>query len=175
MATSEVSMGKIIDHASRGMPIPTGWAVDSKGKPTTDPNAALAGAISPFGGPKGYGLGLAIEALVASMSSTAYGRDVRGTLDSVHPSSKGDFFVVIRQPDPHRALAAVSHYLDEVRMSPAADADRPIRVPGDRAASRRKDTSAVRITVPDVLWSELEMLREGLSPSASSVPTIREQ
>ena len=172
MATAEVSMGKIIDHANRGESIPEGWAVDEAGSSTTDPVAALGGALSPFGGPKGYGLGIAIEALVASMSGSSLGRDVRGTLDSDQPSTKGDFFLVMRQPDPGTSLAALSAYLEDVRRSPAAEPGTAVRVPGDRAAGRREIADAALISLPSALWEELLSLREGVRPSGSSVPTI---
>src|SRR3954471_659896 len=71
MATGLVSMGKIHDHANRGAPIPLGWALDENGDPTTDASAAKKGAIAPFGGPKGYALGIAFEVLVASLAASA--------------------------------------------------------------------------------------------------------
>jgi hypothetical protein len=55
-----------------------GDAVDSAGVRATDAAAAVDGAISPFGGPKGYALGLMIEVLVATLTRTALGDDVRG-------------------------------------------------------------------------------------------------
>lgn len=160
MATSEVSMGKIIDHAGRAEPIPLGWAVDERGRPTTDPRAAATGAISPFGGAKGYALGVTIEALVAALSGTAFGRDVRGTLDSDHPSSKGDLFLVIRHPEPEVAAQAVGRYLDDLRSSPRADPDVAVRAPGDGAAARRAASRNGTITVRDDLWRELTALRD---------------
>ncbi|MEV0197353.1 Ldh family oxidoreductase [Nonomuraea sp. NPDC050691] len=48
-----------------------GDAVDSAGARATDAAASVAGAISPFGGPKGYALGLMTEVLVATLTRTA--------------------------------------------------------------------------------------------------------
>jgi LDH2 family malate/lactate/ureidoglycolate dehydrogenase len=48
MATSATARGKIIYAAQVGKGIPQGWAVDVDGRPTTDPAAALAGAVLPF-------------------------------------------------------------------------------------------------------------------------------
>ena len=77
MATGLVSMGKIHDHANRHEPIPPNWALDENGDPTTDAVAAKKGAIAPFGGAKGYALGLAFEVLVASLASSAIGTAVK--------------------------------------------------------------------------------------------------
>ena len=65
MATSTASQGKLIAAAQRGGEIPLGWAVDAAGRPTTSPREGLQGALLPSGGPKGFGLAFAIDALVA--------------------------------------------------------------------------------------------------------------
>ncbi len=70
-------------------------AVDSAGVRATDAAAAVDGAISPFGGPEGYALGLMIEVLVATLTRTALGDDVRGALDPTVPPTKGDVFIVM--------------------------------------------------------------------------------
>src|SRR6185436_8230226 len=80
MATGAVSMGKILDHRNRGVPLEPGWAIDGAGRPTLDAAAAAGGAIAPFGGAKGYGLGLAFELLVGAVTGSALGRAVSGTL-----------------------------------------------------------------------------------------------
>ena len=95
MATGTVSMGKVLAFERADAALEPGWAVDSNGSPTTDPHAAIQGAISPFGGPKGYGLGLAIELLVAILTGTALGPAVLGTLDTEYETTKGDVFIVI--------------------------------------------------------------------------------
>src|SRR5699024_3092522 len=56
MATSEVSMGKVLYYAGRDECIPEGWGIGSSGSSTTNPSEVIA--LTPFGGPKGYGLGL---------------------------------------------------------------------------------------------------------------------
>jgi len=46
-----------------GLSLPAGVALDAEGNPTTDPEAAKRGALLPFGGHKGFALGLAMQAL----------------------------------------------------------------------------------------------------------------
>jgi LDH2 family malate/lactate/ureidoglycolate dehydrogenase len=158
MATSLVSMGKIHDHANRGAPIPEGWALDADGNPTTDASAAKHGAIAPFGGPKGYAMGLAFEVLVASLAESAIGTGVKGTLDSEHPSNKGDLFIVIAPPHAEAARALVTDYLDAVRSSPPADSQRPVLIPGDRAHAARAKSRAEGVTLDAGLWEDLQKL-----------------
>jgi len=158
MATSLVSMGRIHDHANRGVPIPEGWALDADGNPTTDAAAAKAGAIAPFGGPKGYAMGLAFEVLVASLAESAIGTGVRGTLDSVHASNKGDLFIVIAPPHAQAAKALVSQYLTEVRASPPMAPGRPVLIPGDRAHAAYDKSRTQGVKLDDGLWEDLQKL-----------------
>ena len=158
MATSLVSMGKIHDHANRDAPIPEGWALDADGNPTTDASAAKHGAIAPFGGAKGYAMGLAFEVLVASLAQSAIGTGVKGTLDSEHASNKGDLFIVIAPPHAEAARALVTEYLDAVRTSPPADSKKPVLIPGDRAHAARAKSRAEGVTLDDGLWEDLQKL-----------------
>ncbi|MGZ5921496.1 MAG: Ldh family oxidoreductase [Rhizomicrobium sp.] len=158
MATGLVSMGKIHDHANRGAPIPLGWALDEKGDPTTDAAAAKKGAIAPFGGAKGYALGLAFEVLVASLAASAIGTDVKGTLDSVTVSNKGDLFIVIAPPHADAARELVSGYLDEIRAAAPADPEHPVLAPGDRAHKVRAGSQKRGVYLDDGLWADLQKL-----------------
>jgi LDH2 family malate/lactate/ureidoglycolate dehydrogenase len=66
-ATSVAARGEIELHRRAGKKLPEGWAVDSQGRPTTDPEAALAGAMLSFGGHKGSAIGTMIELLAGIM------------------------------------------------------------------------------------------------------------
>lgn len=156
MATSLVSMGKIHDHAHRGAAIPEGWALDAEGNPTTDPNAAKQGAIAPFGGAKGYGLGLAIEVLVTALTGSAIGTSVGGTLDSTKPCNKGDVFVVMQPASGFMPI--VSGFLDELRSSAPADPAQPVRIPGDRAVTSRERAERDGLDVATEVWERIRAL-----------------
>ncbi|MGY9047201.1 MAG: Ldh family oxidoreductase [Rhodobacterales bacterium] len=66
-ATSVAARGEIELHRRAGTPIPEGWAVDIDGRSTTDPDAALAGAMLPFGAHKGSAISTMIELLAGAM------------------------------------------------------------------------------------------------------------
>lgn len=55
--------GDVIYHDQLDKPLPEGRAVDPEGHPTIDPMAALAGAILPWGGPRGSGVSVLVQAL----------------------------------------------------------------------------------------------------------------
>lgn len=154
-ATSIVSMGKIHDYANRGEAIPIGWGLDANGAASTDPAAVKVGAISPFGGAKGYALGLAFELLVASLTGSALGRDVVGTLDDTEKCNKGDLFIVI-----NGSGRGMGSYLNAIRaMQPIAGFDE-VKVPGDRARATRDQRLAQGIPVAMEVWAELLKISE---------------
>ncbi len=154
MATSLVSMGKIHDYANRGAVLEAGWALDENGEATVDAERAKRGAIAPFGGAKGYGLGLAFEVLVAALSGSALGRDVAGTLDSTRVANKGDVFIVAEAD----SVSDISDYLAAVRESAPIDEANPVRVPGDSSDDRYARALVSGVTLPAELWDEIAAL-----------------
>lgn len=162
MATSSVSMGRIHHYAAVGLALMDGWAIDANGEPTTDAEAAVGGALTPFGA-KGYALGVAIEAAVGALTDSALGQEVHGTLDSVLPCTKGDVFVAIRASDTDRSQA-VSSFLNDVRRSPRQRADEPIRIPGDAARQARQRSLEAGIDIAPGLWRSIEALASADPP-----------
>lgn len=147
-------MGKVHDYASRGLPLDAGWALDALGEPTTDAVEAMQGSIAPFGGPKGYALGLALEVLIGSLTGSALGTAVLGTLDSVNRCNKGDVFIAMRGPSASY-LHEVSAFLQEVRETAPARADAPVLVPGDDARTRRAANVSEGFDVADSVWESV--------------------
>jgi L-2-hydroxycarboxylate dehydrogenase (NAD+) len=157
LATSLVSMGEIHDHAHRGAALQPGWAVDAQGNATTDANAAKGGAIAPFGGAKGYALGLAFELLVTALTGAALGRDVTGTLNADRICNKGDVFIVI---DPLSGQgAALSAYLDVLRNTPPADGFEKVLIPGERGRALKAERQASGLMLADTVWATIQRLQ----------------
>lgn len=175
LATSTVSMGKIHHHAAAGRPIPAGWARDAKGRPTTDAAQAKGGAIAPFGEAKGYGIGMAVELLVAALAGSALAPDIRGTLDAESVCNKGDVLIVIDTASAPDLADRLAGYLDAVRNSPRADLAEPVRVPGDGAAARRARSLREGFAVAPRLWSDLQALAHAPASSTSSSSTSQGQ
>lgn len=98
MAPSVAARGKIYKAKRRGEQIPGDWALDSDGKPTTDPDAALGGVLLPMGGPKGSALAVMMDVFSGVLSGSAFAGEVTGPYDFSRPADVGHFFVVIK-PD----------------------------------------------------------------------------
>jgi L-2-hydroxycarboxylate dehydrogenase (NAD+) len=154
MATSQVSMGKVIHYSQLGKPLEPGWAVDKYGEPTTDPEVALEGSISPFGGAKGFALGLAFEVLVGSLTNSALGPDIHGTLDAMHVCNKGDVFICIDQTVVTGVSRSVdvSRYLADVRSTPKIPGSTGVRIPGERAREERASREAKGVEIAIASW-----------------------
>lgn len=120
VATSEAAYGRLMTAAAKGEPIPDGWAMDSSGRPTTDPKVAMGGILLPSGGAKGIGLAMLVEALAGSLS---------GTRPTPGGNIFGAFLMVV---DPAAGNAGfgidVTNWLDQHAAS-GPDA----RYPGQRA------------------------------------------
>jgi LDH2 family malate/lactate/ureidoglycolate dehydrogenase len=79
MATTTVAIGKIYKaHINGQATIPSGWAMDSEGVPTTDTEIAMNGLIMPLGGYKGSGLAMMVEILCAVLSGGAMSTEKGG-------------------------------------------------------------------------------------------------
>lgn len=66
-ATSAIARGDLELHRQAGRSLPPGTALDAQGQVTTDPEAALSGAMLPFGGHKGFALSLMIELIAGPL------------------------------------------------------------------------------------------------------------
>lgn len=79
MATTTVAAGKIFKAFINGQAeIPTGWAFNSEGQPTTKTSEAYKGMLMPLGGYKGSGLGFMVEILCSVLSGGAMSTEVGG-------------------------------------------------------------------------------------------------
>lgn len=147
-STSAVALGKITMAKAAGDAIPLGWAVDSAGAPTTDPQAALDGALVSVGGYKGWGFGLMAEVMAACLTGSVNSLDVGGLkLADGPPHGLGQFYLLID------ASAHSSDFSDRFeRIAHAVAEQDGARIPG---ASRRQIDP---VTVDDALWSKLKGL-----------------
>ncbi len=135
MAMSVVARAKIRNAFKRGQAIPDSWATDKSGAPTTDAALALEGFLLPIGGHKGYGLALLVDMLAGVLSGAAYLTHVKSWLDAPEaPQNLGHFFILINTKvlGSHQWLAErMNDFAAILHGSPAADASKPVLVPGE--------------------------------------------
>ncbi|WP_347310461.1 Ldh family oxidoreductase [Defluviimonas sp. SAOS-178_SWC] len=143
-STSAVALGKITMAKAAGVTIPLGWAVDADGNPTTDPEAALSGALLSSGGHKGWGFGLMAELLAAGMTGGRNSLDVKPLkAPEGPPHDLGQFYILI---DPATSRDFAARF---ARLAEAIAADEGARLPGARVEG--EETAEV----PDPLWQSV--------------------
>jgi LDH2 family malate/lactate/ureidoglycolate dehydrogenase len=103
IAMSVSSRGRMRHMAEKGEKIPEGWALNSKGRPTTDPLEGLKGLVLPIGLYKGYGLALAVDILSGVLTGAGFSSEVKSLVQQwKEPQHIGHFFIVI---DPTRFMS----------------------------------------------------------------------
>ncbi len=95
IANTGVARGKIYLAKQSGEPIPSNWALNSRGESTTDPVEALAGHILPMGGHKGYAISVMMDVLAGVLTGSAFGADVAGPQQAKTRSGVGHLFIAL--------------------------------------------------------------------------------
>lgn len=135
MATSAVARSKILVANKAGTRIPPHWALDATGKPTEDPQAALAGTMAPMAGHKGFGLAMMIDVLSGVLGGAASGPDVGDVFRyDGGPQNVGHFFQAIdlrRLGQADAMRRRIDELVRRLRAAPPAPGTDRIRVPGD--------------------------------------------
>jgi LDH2 family malate/lactate/ureidoglycolate dehydrogenase len=156
MATSIAAQGRITRARQLGEEIPSGQAIDPEGRPTTDPDQALAGSLLPVGGPKGSGLALAIT-LLSVLLAHADADDQMGSLyrSFDRPQNSGHVFITIDAGH----LGAVGPALDEIVERLLAlrpiDGAGPVEYPGQAGAQLARERTRDGIPIEPAELTEL--------------------
>lgn len=162
MATSTVSGGHIYKARAENRPIPSTWALDKEGKPTTDSHQAVY--WTPAGGAKGFGLGVIVDVLTGLLLGSNFGPHV--TLMYGDYEKKRDLCHLVGAIDYHRFpgrssfLDRVTQMIEEVHQVPTAEGFERVMVPGEPEYLKEKDRIKNGIPIEDYLFDELQRLRE---------------
>jgi LDH2 family malate/lactate/ureidoglycolate dehydrogenase len=170
MALSEAALGKIRVAEREGKAIPSTWAVDRDGLPTTDPKAAIEGMLLPSGGAKGFGLSLAINLMSSLLSQGPGGDDVAPLYgDLSKPFLCSLLFMAIDighfRPEAEFRTAA-SAELARIRRSKSREG--VLRTPGERSWTLRQ-ASGGQMQVPAALAESLQRLADEIGLSDRSL------
>lgn len=160
MAPSVAARGKIYKAKRRGEKIPTDWALDSEGRQTDDPEAALGGVMLPMGGPKGSALAIMMDVFSGVLSGSAFAGHVTNPYDPSKPADVGHFLVAIK-PDLFMSLdefrERMRYLYDRVVGSDkAAGVDR-IYFPGEIEQLAQKEREKAGIPL---VQAEIDALNE---------------
>ena len=152
-ATSAAAHGKLEVAAAKGEPVPAGWIVDRDGRPTTDPREGLeGGAILPFGGHKGYALGVMIELMGGALSGVGFPLmpDYRWDQGTVLTAINIAAFQPLAE-----FRANVGAFCERLKAQPRAAGVEEILIPGELEWRTRAQRERDGIALPEVTWARL--------------------
>jgi uncharacterized oxidoreductase len=168
VATSVAPEGKVRACRAAGKPISESWVVAADGRPTTNPADLYGpprGALLPFGGHKGFGLGLVVDALAGILSGAGCCTDPAAPLEG---QTDGVFLVAIRVeafcPLP-LFRQQVALLVQHVKSSPPAPGFEAVLVPGEPEARERARREREGIPIEEGVWQALQAVFESLSVS----------
>ena len=166
MACSTVAHGKITLAAKKGVAIPEGWATDVDGNPTTDPQKAIKGFLSPVGGPKGFGLAMVLDILSGPLVGAACGAGVSG-LTGIFDRYQdcGHLFIVIdisKFCDIDDFKKKVDDYIDYVKSCPINSSVECIYMPGEIEYNLKAQRLSKGIPLPEAVVEDLKATSEQL-------------
>lgn len=138
MAISEAARGKIRLAQKNGEKIPLGWAVDSQGNPTDDPEKALQGNMLAIGGIKGFGLAMVNDIMAGLLSGSAFGGDIKPLGYGGGPSRHGHVLIAIdisKLMDINEYYVKIDKLIKNVKSCGESG---KIFMPGERSAEYAK-------------------------------------
>ena len=157
MATSAMTFYGLVLAKARGEQIPKNMAIDKDGVPTTDPEAAMGGALLSFDRSyKGAGLGMIVEMLAGPLTNSAW-------IDNkTFQEEWGSLFIAI---DPNLLVDTsvfknnASDMISKIKTSRKMPGANEIRLPGEKASQNRKDAElAGEVDVEETVLKELGYL-----------------
>lgn len=158
-ATSVAARGEIELYHRDGRQLPEGWALDAEGNPTTDPGAALQGAMLPFGTHKGSAISTMIELLAGAMIgdfTSPEALDYLGTT-TIAPRH-GELILAF---DPQRFAGGRADPGQRAEALIEAIAGQGARLPSQRRFAARRKSLAEGITLTRAEMDEICRLQEG--------------
>jgi uncharacterized oxidoreductase len=169
-ATSIAPEGRVRTLQSAGSQLPPGWIIDHRGQPSTNPADLYGpprGALLPFGGHKGFGLSMLIDALAGGLSGAGCCIAADQPMDG---KTDGVLLLAVRVEDfcPLAEFrATVARLIAHVKSSPPAPGIAEVIVPGELESRTRRTRLREGIPVYEATW---DMLRQTSVRANVAVP-----
>jgi len=148
ISASITTNGMVARRHSAGSPFEYPWLLDAKGQPSHEPAVMFAdppGTILPLGGldagHKGYGLALLVEAMTGGLAGFGRADEKEGWGATV--------FVQALDPTAFGGVDDFIHQMEHIAQlchdNPPRDRSAPVRLPGERGLSRRREQLAAGV------------------------------
>lgn len=151
MGTSAYMMTEVMLRERLGELLPEGVAIGPGGEPTRDPALARRGALLSFGGHKGFGLALMMQAFgVLAGTSSAYEDDDGYLFIAFQPDLIGPADIFNER---------VTQLIERVKATPRQAGVDEIRIPSERAFRARKRALREGLEIDRLVFDALVALR----------------
>ncbi|MFN8006720.1 MAG: Ldh family oxidoreductase [Terriglobia bacterium] len=155
LSTCSIAEGKVRTMLNKKVPVPPGNMIDAEGNPTTDPTKFYGppeGALLPFGGHKGFALGLVTDILAGALSGAGCSRK--------DATRVGNAFLAIVvnvsrfRPDSefHFDVEGLIEFVKSSALAPGFDS---ILIPGEPEANERAKRLKAGIPIDDETWRQI--------------------
>ncbi|MBD3384394.1 malate dehydrogenase [candidate division KSB1 bacterium] len=176
MATSVVPRGKLEVYDREEKSLPQGWAVDDKGKVTTDPGQVLhnmlnriGGGILPLGGEgelysgyKGYGMALLVDILCGVLSGGAYADLINAPKNTKPaPARVSHFFMALKIEtfvEKKIFQTKLDDLINRLKNSAKAEGEDRIFIHGEKEYERRDHYMKEGIPLQNKVYQTLESI-----------------
>jgi LDH2 family malate/lactate/ureidoglycolate dehydrogenase len=149
MASSVVSMGKLLQYKAKHQALEPGWALDEEGNETTDSQAASIPL--PLGGPKGSGLSLMFELMTSvPLMNPLVGHFFSGEVESQRHCQNAMLMAIdiYQFCSPAQFQQEVAQCVQTLKALPVDDKVGEILMPGERGyrESELRAVSGISVT-----------------------------
>ena len=172
IANTAVARGKIYLAKNRQEQIPLGWALNSNGQPTTDPQEAIDGIILPMAGHKGYAIAALMDILSGVLSGSCWGENVNGPYEYDKKSGAGHFMLAINI-EAFRKMAdfnqEIEQMIESIKATPKTPGTEQIYYPGELEAINDQHNRANGISYSEQTVNDLKETAKDLN-LASAFP-----
>ena len=155
ISTCAIAEGKVRNMMHAGKSLPEGCVIDSSGNPSTNPANLYGppvGALLPFGGHKGFALGLATDILAGAISGAGCSRP---DADRVGNSFLATIIDIERVRGTEAFEQDVENLVEYVKSSKLASGVDRILVPGEPEHNEHARRVKDGISISDQVWTQI--------------------
>ena len=171
ISLSAVAGGKLLVAAKNGEQIPFGWATDSDGRPTTDPQVGFNGFLLPLGGHKGFGLSLLVDILCGVITGGSFQHQLKSMYRYPNDPSNTAHLMIVINPlaliSKEQMKERMSDFIRTVKESPMWNPDSEMLLPGEIEYRKERERRRDGIPIPAALYDELAAIGSELNLDAA--------
>jgi LDH2 family malate/lactate/ureidoglycolate dehydrogenase len=161
MANTGVARGKIYLARNRHQQIPLGWAIDSDGAPTTDPQKAIDGIILPMAEHKGYAIAAMVDLMSGVLTGSGFLSHVASPYKTAEKSNCGHLMIAIdiAKLQPLAEFnARMEQWVSEIKSVPTAKGFDEVFYPGEMEARNDEKNRAEGLSLPEDTLDDLKRI-----------------